>query len=50
MKIISFLLWIAVIILGQVIGANQEDPATAYQAGFMFGGLAVVSAYIMLFV
>lgn len=30
MKIICFLLWIAVIIVGQIIGADQEDPATAY--------------------
>ena len=49
MKIICFLLWIAVIIVGQIIGADQEDPATAYQAGFMFGNLAVAFAYITLF-
>ena len=30
MKIISFILWIAVIILGRAIGADQADPATAY--------------------
>lgn len=36
MKIICFLLWIATII----IGADQEDPATACQAGFMFGDSA----------
>ena len=49
MKIISFILWIAVIILGQAIGADQADPATAYQAGFLFGNLAVAFAYITLF-
>lgn len=49
MKIISFLLWIAVIILGEVIGTDQEDPVTAYQAGFVFGSLAVAFAYITLF-
>ena len=49
MKIISFLLWIAGIILGEVIGTDQEDPATAYQAGFAFGNLAVAFAYITLF-
>lgn len=32
MKIICFLLWIATIIIGQIIGADQEDPATAYLA------------------
>lgn len=41
MKIICFLLWIAVIIVGQIIGADQEDSATAYDAGFMFGSLAL---------
>lgn len=49
MKIICFLLWIATITIGQIIGADQEDPATAYQAGFMFGNLAVAFAYITLF-
>ncbi len=49
MKIICFLLWIAVIIVGQIIGADQEDSATAYDAGFMFGSLAVAFAYITLF-
>lgn len=49
MKIICFLLWIATIIIGQIIGADQEDLATAYQAGFMFGNLAVAFAYITLF-
>lgn len=49
MKIICFLLWIATIIIGQIIGADQADPATAYQAGFLFGNLAVAFAYITLF-
>lgn len=29
MKIICFLLWIAVIIVGQIIGADQEDSAAS---------------------
>lgn len=29
--------------------ADQADPETAYQAGFMFGNLAVAFAYITLF-
>lgn len=44
-----FPLWIAIIIVGQIIGADQEDSATAYDAGFMFGSLAVAFAYITLF-
>ena len=30
MKIICFLLWIATIIIGQIIGADQEDSATCF--------------------
>lgn len=41
-----FPLWIAVIIVGQIIGADQEDSATAYDAGFMFGSLAASQLHL----
>ena len=48
MRIIFYGLWLTTIVVGSILG-TIVPPSAAYQAGFLFGNLAVAFAYITLF-